>query len=112
MAYSAADVFVIPSIEDNLPNTVVEAMACGLPVVGFDVGGIPDMVEHKKTGYLVRPKDIAGLSEGIAWVLSDTMRYRNLSYSAREKIIEHFCYIKVAKRYSDLYSAVYEASIT
>ena len=48
MAYSVADVFVLPSLEDNLPNTVIEAMACGVPVVGFDIGGMPDMVDHKK----------------------------------------------------------------
>ena len=67
--YSMADLFVIPSLEDNLPNTVVEAMLCGVPVVGFDIGGIPDMVEHKKTGYLVPPRDVAALVDGINWCL-------------------------------------------
>jgi len=67
--YSMADLFVIPSIEDNLPNTVVEAMLCGVPVVGFNIGGIPDMVQHKKTGYLVPPRDVAGLVEAIDWCL-------------------------------------------
>jgi len=60
---------VIPSLEDNLPNTVLEAMACGTPVVGFDIGGIPDMIEHKKTGYLAVAADVDDLLAGIDWVL-------------------------------------------
>ncbi|MHB8277837.1 MAG: glycosyltransferase family 4 protein, partial [Candidatus Humimicrobiaceae bacterium] len=68
--YSAADVFVMPSIQDNFPNTVLESLACGTPVVGFSIGGNPDMIEHKKNGYLVKPFEIDDLVEGIKWVLS------------------------------------------
>ena len=67
--YSMADLFVIPSLADNLPNTVAEAMLCGVPVLGFDVGGIPEMVEHKRTGYLAPPRDVAALVDGINWCL-------------------------------------------
>lgn len=67
--YSMADLFVIPSIEDNLPNTVVESMLCGVPVLGFDIGGTPDMVEHKQTGYLVPARDVGALVDGINWCL-------------------------------------------
>jgi glycosyltransferase involved in cell wall biosynthesis len=67
--YSLADVFVIPSLEDNLPNTVVESMACGTPVVGFNIGGIPDMISHLKTGYLAEEKNINDLALGIFTVL-------------------------------------------
>ncbi|MBQ3312818.1 MAG: glycosyltransferase, partial [Prevotella sp.] len=52
--YNAADVFVLPSLEDNLPNTIMEAMACGVPCVGFRVGGIPEMIDHQKNGYVAR----------------------------------------------------------
>ncbi len=69
--YSMADLLVIPSLEDNLPNTVLESMACGTPVVGFAVGGIPDMIEHKKTGYLAECGDIDGLVSGIDWLLTN-----------------------------------------
>ncbi|WP_035250910.1 glycosyltransferase family 4 protein [Desulfocurvus vexinensis] len=69
LLYSMADVYVLPSLEDNLPNVVLEALACGTPVVGFDTGGIPDMVEHKRTGWLVPPGDAAGLADGIRWAL-------------------------------------------
>jgi glycosyltransferase involved in cell wall biosynthesis/polysaccharide pyruvyl transferase WcaK-like protein/MoaA/NifB/PqqE/SkfB family radical SAM enzyme len=106
LAYSAADVFVIPSLEDNLPNTVVEAMACGVPVVGFDIGGIPDMVEHKKTGFLVRPRDIEGLSEGIAWVISSFDNGANFSKQCREKVEKEFALEMQANAYHELYSGI------
>ena len=50
--YNAADLFVLPSLEDNLPNTIMEAMACGVPCVGFKSGGIPEMIDHRKNGYV------------------------------------------------------------
>lgn len=68
--YSAADVFAIPSLEDNLPNVVLEAQACGTPVVGFDIGGIPDMVTHKLTGFLATKGDVQSFSEGIAYLFN------------------------------------------
>lgn len=70
MLYSAVDVFVTPSLADNFPNTIVESMACGTPVVGFNVGGIPDLIKHKVTGYLAEYKNANDLSAGIEWVLS------------------------------------------
>jgi glycosyltransferase involved in cell wall biosynthesis len=63
--YSAADVFVAPSLQDNLPNTVMESLACGTPVVAFDIGGMPDMIEHQKNGYLAKPYDVTDLAHGI-----------------------------------------------
>ena len=58
VAYSAADVFVVPSRMDNLPNTVIEAQSCGTPVVAFDVGGLPDIIVHNQTGYLAKAFDM------------------------------------------------------
>lgn len=102
--YSIADVFVLPSLEDNLPNIVMESMACSVPVVGFEVGGIPDMVEHKKTGYLVRPRDIEGLKEGIKWVLSAPSQGINLSRACREKVEKLYAPDVQAKAYESLYN--------
>lgn len=74
MAYTAADVVVLPAEIDNLPNTVQEATACGVPCVAFDTGGLPDMITHKKTGYLARPFDEMDLAQGIKWVLEQTAK--------------------------------------
>ncbi|MBR5918941.1 MAG: glycosyltransferase, partial [Prevotella sp.] len=67
--YNAADVFVLPSLSDNLPNTIMEAMACGVPCVGFDVGGIPEMIDHRRNGYVAKFRDSDDLAAGIHWVL-------------------------------------------
>jgi len=103
LIYSAADVFVLPSLEDNLPNTVIEAMSCGLPVVGFNIGGMPDMVEHEKTGYLAKPRDIAGLTEGINWVISSYENGVNFPERCREKVEKNYALDIQAKTYNDLY---------
>lgn len=68
LAYNAADVFVSASLADNYPNVVMEAMACGLPCVGFNIGGLADQIQHKVTGYLAEPKNSASLAEGIKFV--------------------------------------------
>ncbi|MCZ2129533.1 MAG: glycosyltransferase [Bacteroidia bacterium] len=98
--YRTASVFVITSVEDNLPNTVVEAMACGVPVVGFDTGGIKDMIMHKKNGYLVPVKDFKELAEGIRYVLENRV---TLSQSAREFAEQNFSYALIAQQYKDVY---------
>ena len=70
-AYGCADVFVLPAEMDNLPNVMVEASCCGVPGVGFDVGGMPDLVAHRRTGWLARPYDPLDLAEGIVWTLEN-----------------------------------------
>lgn len=101
--YSAADVFVLPSRQDNLPNTGVEALACGTPVVAFDVCGLPDIVTHQETGYLARPFDPEDLAAGIQWVLADEARRSELSRRARQVAVERFSYPVVASQYLDAY---------
>ncbi|MCX8045145.1 MAG: glycosyltransferase, partial [Desulfobacterota bacterium] len=101
MIYSGADVFVLPTLEDNLPNTVMEAMACGTPVVGFDVGGVPDMIDEKKTGCLVPPRDTQGLADAIAWVL-EHHNGAGLSKNCREKALS-FSLERQASAYHALY---------
>ena len=64
LAYNASDVMIVPSLEDNLPNTVMEAIACGTPCVTFNIGGMPDMIEHQKNGYLAVPFQIEDLAGG------------------------------------------------
>jgi tetratricopeptide (TPR) repeat protein len=105
LAYSAADVFVIPSLEDNLPNTVVEAMACGVPVVGFNIGGIPDMIVHKKNGFLAKPKDINSLLEGIEWGISSSNEEQSISALCRETAEIKYDLAVQASAYKKLYEA-------
>ena len=88
--YSAVDAFVTPSLHENLPNVIAEAMSCGTPCVGFHIGGIPEMITHRQDGYVARYKDAADLAEGIRYVLSDEHHPR-LSAAA----------VKAARRYNE-----------
>lgn len=101
--YAAADVFVAPSLEDNLPNTVMEAMACGTPCVAFNIGGMPDMIEHEKNGRLVKPFSVQELARGIEWVLTQEDGGQRLSENSREKVEREFSIEKVTRRYLSLY---------
>lgn len=107
--YSAADVFVAPSIQDNLPNTVIEAMACGTPCVAFDSGGMVDLVDHKKNGYLAKPFDIQDFVNGISWILhSNSNQSRELTHNARKKVEKNFTQQLQAERYLSLFIDVLE----
>ncbi|MBR1875795.1 MAG: glycosyltransferase [Lachnospiraceae bacterium] len=74
--YAMADVFVSPSVADNYPNTLLEAICCGTPCVCFDIGGMGELVQTGKTGYLAKPKDVRDMSEGIAFVLESDLKAR------------------------------------
>lgn len=106
LLYSAADVFVAPSEEDNLPNTVMESLACGTPCVTFRIGGMPDMIEHQINGYLAQPFQPGDLAMGIKWVLSDKERLKALRASARAKAVAEFSYRMQAARYRRLYESL------
>jgi len=84
LLYQAVDLFVTPSLEENLPNTLMEAMACGTPCVGFDIGGVPEMIDHKTNGYVARYCDADDLADGISFVL-DEKNHRALSTAAARK---------------------------
>jgi glycosyltransferase involved in cell wall biosynthesis len=103
LVYAAADVFVAPSVEDNLPNTIIESLACGTPCVSFDIGGMPDLIEHQQNGYLAKSFDIDDLARGIAWVLADSERHQQLSHRSREKVEREFSSNLQAHRYTTLY---------
>jgi len=103
-AYSAADVFVAPSVQDNLPNTIMESLACGTPSVAFDIGGIPDMVMHKENGYLAKPFDVEDLARGIEWVVEQDQRKKYLSEASRNYVENNFELKSVAQKHANLYS--------
>lgn len=101
--YAAADVTVVPSRQENLPQVAVESLACGTPVVAFDTTGVPDVVDHQQNGYLAKPFDTEALAYGIHWVLEDTVRHRRLSEAARSKALRTFDLDQQARRYHTLY---------
>lgn len=101
--YAAADVFVIPSLEDNLPNTVMESLACGTPVAGFATGGIPEMVGHRTEGFIAPQGDSRQLADGIRWILQGERSLETLRQAARHKAEQHYAEAVVAKRHIALY---------
>lgn len=104
--YSAADLLVIPSRQDNLPNTGVEAQACGTLVVAFNTGGLPDIVDHQRTGYLANAFDTEDLAEGIRWALGAGQSLRD---NARQRAVERFAYPVVAEQYRRVYEDLVKA---
>lgn len=106
MVYSMADVTVIPSLEDNLPNVVLESLACGTPVVGFDVGGIPDMVEHQINGYIATVGDNKKLADGMRWVMEQKKTGSKIRLKCRETVLSQYTLPLQAQRYRMLYEKI------
>lgn len=106
MIYSAADFLVIPSRQDNLPNTVLEAMACGTPVLGFDVGGIPDMVKDGVTGRVVATQTAGALAASICQLVSEPHECRRMGESARKMVLEQFSLDRQARDCTRLYRSL------
>jgi glycosyltransferase involved in cell wall biosynthesis len=103
LLYNAADVFVAPSVQDNFPNTVLEALACGTPCVAFNSSGPAELSEHQRQGYLAEPFDPHDLARGIEWVLQDEERRRRLAQQARERAVQEYSLEEIAGRYLALY---------
>ncbi len=100
--YRTADVFVLPSLSENLPNTIMEAMACGVPCLAFRVGGIPEEIDHKKNGYLAKYEDSTDLAEGIRWILYEA-DHEQLSNQCVSKVSRNYSQSSVAIRYIEVY---------
>jgi glycosyltransferase involved in cell wall biosynthesis len=104
--YSLADLFVIPSLQDNLPNTVLESMACGTPVVGFNTGGIPDMVRPEETGWLADSGDVRSLRDTLEAALFESDVRERKARRCREVVEEEYTLERQAQRYADLYDSI------
>ncbi|WP_020526903.1 glycosyltransferase [Flexithrix dorotheae] len=104
IVYSAADVFVIPSIEDNLPNTVLESLACGTPVVGFNIGGIPDMVIPNENGLICDETSPEGLLKSIRKIISGEVVFNR--EVIRKKAIQNYEMKKQALAYKNIYESL------
>ena len=103
--YSSVDVMIVPSLQENLSNAIIESLSCATPVVAFDIGGNADMIEHKNNGYLAKPFNTKDLANGIEWILQNK-DYEKLSIRARSKVLEEFDSDIVAKKYIKLYEDV------
>jgi glycosyltransferase involved in cell wall biosynthesis len=97
IVYNAADVFIVPSLADNQPTTVQESLCCGTPVVGFDVGGIPDMINHKENGYLAKYKDAEDVCNGVKYCLQ---------YSLKGYMLPDFAPEVTIKKHLELISSI------
>lgn len=109
--YSAADVMIVPSLQENLSNVILESLSCAIPVVAFDIGGNSDMIEHKNNGYLAKPFDTYDLAKGIEWILNSE-NYSFLCENARNKAINEFDSKIVANRYIDLYKKIIDKTFS
>jgi len=105
-AYNCANLYLAPSLQDNLPNTVIEALACAIPVVAFNTGGLPDMVDHLQNGYLAQLKSSSDLANGIYYCIKDKENTQKLSDNARKKVLSSFTPEKVANMYKGFYESL------
>jgi glycosyltransferase involved in cell wall biosynthesis len=103
LLYSAVDVFVAPSRQDNLPNTVAEAIACGTPTAAFQIGGMPDLIMHQVSGYLAQPYDTQELAKGIQWIIEQQKQDNSLGIAAREYAKLKLNPSDVAQKYLEIY---------
>lgn len=110
-AYNLANAFIIPTLEDNLPNTVLESLACQTPVLGFEVGGVPEMVTHQENGFLATYKNSKDLAEGILWLWRiwkhEPKKYKILQENARNTILEKYNEKLISQQYADLYHSLF-----
>jgi len=104
--YNAADYLVVPSKQDNLPNTIMEALACGLPSVGFNTGGIPEMIEHEQTGFLAKQGDSRDLAHQLKKAVNqEEATLKQMKAAARNKVLNQYTYEEVARQHINLYQA-------
>ena len=110
LSYAAADVFVAPSEQDNLPNTMTEAMASGTPCVAFNIGGMADIIDNGINGYLAQPFDVADLANGIASIIASDWHRIFFSMEARKKAELRFDIKHMSENYAKLFEEILEAS--
>jgi len=110
LVYSAADVMIVPSVQEAFGQTASEAISCGIPVVAFNTTGLKDVVDHQQTGYLASPFETEDLARGIVWLLEDQERYQKLQFYAREKSLRRFASKTQAQQYISLYTEILEGA--
>jgi glycosyltransferase involved in cell wall biosynthesis len=111
LAYNAADLFVFPTLADNQPLVVLESLACGTPIVSFDVGGVPEMVRHLETGYLAAYRDVKDLAMGINALLDDTQLGLEMHRRCREFAVAEYSLDLQVERYLSVYDRAIQAHL-
>jgi glycosyltransferase involved in cell wall biosynthesis len=106
LLYSAADVFCAPSREENLANTALESLGCGTPVLAFKIGGFPDIVDHRRTGYLAEPFDVASLVDGLEFLYWRHMEGEDFRAACRDRAERLYDGRSNANRYIELYNTL------
>ena len=106
LVYSSADIFAFPSSQDNLPNSIVESMACGTPVVAYDVGGVADLVRHGETGLLAALRDVRELRSAIVELLQVPAKRDEMAANCRRIATEEYSLEVQVQRYVDLYETI------
>ncbi len=111
--YNSADLFVAPSVQENLSNTVMESLACGTPVLAFNIGGMPDMIDHMENGYLADEVSSEQLMKGFLWFLGlDADTRTSLNNKSRTKVLSNFTLSIIAKKYADQYQRLLDSNQT
>lgn len=105
--YSAADLFIYPSLADNCPLVVLESLSCGTPVITFNTGGIPELVGHEETGYIAEYNNITDLTKGLEYYMKNPRLLKKMGKNARESILKRFTLREMIKKYLQLYEAGY-----
>lgn len=106
--YASSDLFIFPTMADNLPFVVLEAMSCGIPVISFDIGGLPDMIDHLSNGYLAKYKDVHDFIAGIELFINDKKLREQASKLARKKVEDNYTIDMCIHNYQKLYEEVFE----
>jgi glycosyltransferase involved in cell wall biosynthesis len=112
--YGSADTFVLPSLEDNLPNTVMEALACGTPAIAFNIGGVPEMIIHQTNGFLAPAKNGLSLATSLKWLYEkwcNNSDYQVISDNSRQHVLQYFHEKVVSTQYQKIYEKAYKAMI-
>ncbi len=110
--YAASTAYVLPSVEDNLPNTVLESLACGTPVVAFDIGGVSDMVEHNKNGFLVERADTSLLANALEKLIKlPDADYETMRKAALAKIERDFSQQMVGEKQRALFESIMQKRV-
>jgi glycosyltransferase involved in cell wall biosynthesis len=103
---SASDLLLLPSAQESYGLAALEAMACEVPVVASNVGGLPEVIEHGRSGFLHPVEDVEGMTESAVRLLGDPELHRRITGAARQRVVEHFCVDRILPMYEACYERV------